>query len=275
MSKLEKFDNNKLLLEIANVDDEIKSIFNKRDSMKNYLFYAFDSLLIFKYAITDTTIASGINKAPLALQLHIVLNEMAFNKDIPNFVNQYYLPLLQELYEEDFEAANYLIIKSSRNDSILYNTYVCDDRLEKINNKITNYYNRIIGTKELMVVKRYTLPMQAAFDRKQNEIVYGPLSLSNNQIIYGNGWMKIYNPELLLMQEGEFYNGWKVGMWNVYDAVSGTLRKEQKYLNNYPTYQKEYLSNEYYTITNGVSNNEFEQSLYNYYDIQQEKQLVH
>lgn len=276
MSRLENFDNKKLLLEIVNVDDEINTIYKERTLTEGYLFNAFDSLLITKSALSDTANKQGNNKLPQALQLDAVLSNMMFNKDIPNFVNQYYLPLLLELHEQDFEACNYLLFKNSGIDSLSNYTIISNDRIDLVEKRIINYYNRIMGTKELLAVKRYTLPLMAAYHKKNNEIVYGPVSISENQqAVYGNGILKFYNTNMQLMQEGEFYNGWKVGLWYVYDSITGRKTMDQQYFNNYPSYQKEYLNNGFYAVSNGNTNNEYEKKYYNYADVIEESILMH
>ncbi|MFY8089721.1 MAG: tetratricopeptide repeat protein [Chitinophagaceae bacterium] len=217
------------LLAIANTSDEVsKKINNNFGDEDN--FAEQQEILLSKIALDKKYKPKSSLDDNVVKQIQVVMEKTSFVETDKGFYNQFYVPIFEQIFKQDFEKFTYFMFSGLNSKSIA--DYVKRNKKDLIkfsDDNIYTYFNEIRETRTLEFNKRASVTKRY-YNNESGIAIIGTKKqvgkeinfVGNTQFFYNNGQLK---------SEGSFNeDGKRIGTWKFYHE-NGVLNETNNYDN--------------------------------------------
>lgn len=253
----------KILVEIANSNDEILNLKSKRSAEPGEDYATVEEILLSKIALDKQYKPIIAMDDPLTRQLQVVFEKLDYQENDNDFWMQYYVPFYKKLFAEGkFEPFINHIFSETNVAAIKEYNKRNKKAIEQIDQDAQNYFDQIRMTRELFYKKRDTVSLKYVFNNGELS-GKGRLTASGKDVV---GPWQLYYKYGNLKAVGNFTtNGERDGDWTFY-YFSGKLKSHEHYVNGKLQGKQEYYyENGNLSSTENYVNGLAEGPIYVYY----------
>ena len=212
-------------------DEVVKCYHEKNERYSHPLFDDIDQLVNSKLALSgDYTLKMSLNDN-IFRQSQVIMEKLKYDPADTNFVMQYYVPLLADLFKNDMIEAFILFKYSGYGFENVDNLAKKKSKeIDEVKQIVFPYFGKIQATRELNYNKRQKAVERYHYYPKDNLIVVGTMTTNGkDDIIKGDAEM--FRTNHTLRSRGRYNDkGEKEGWWTDYYAVGG-IRSREYYAN--------------------------------------------
>lgn len=213
-------------------EDANKAYQNKEEKYKHPLYDEIDQIINARLASNKAyKVESVLADDNMVRVSHAIMEKLQYDKDDKNFVMQYYVPLLREVYKEGMFDPFMLLLFSGYNIEAV-DKYVKKQKGDMKDVKIITfpYLNKILATRVLPYQERIKAKEKHSIDLASNVYYTGNFETKNNETKVRAGHARLYKRGSLVA-EGNYNNeGNKQGEWKYY-YTTGVVRLTEQYTN--------------------------------------------
>lgn len=211
------------------IDEAARLYREKKEAYSNPLFDEIDELVNAKLALDKKYKLKMDLSDNIFRQSQLIMEKLVYNPTDSNFVMQYYVPLLAELYNKDlFEGYMLLLFSGYNYDNVNALAKKKSSAVDEARGVVFPYLARIQSTRELNVAKRKNAEAIYHFYNSDNFYVVGRSVQKDDKKTYV-GDVAFYNSSHTLLANGHHNNnGNRDGWWNTYYA-QGNIKSREFY----------------------------------------------
>ncbi len=217
-----------LISSITDGTDEVVKLHNdKPEKYSHPLFDDLDQLLLSKLALSkDYKLKMSLNDNVFR-QTQVLMEKLKYDATDANFVMQFYVPLLTEVYNRDlFESYILLLFSGFGYENVDALAKKKNKDNDEIKNLVFPYFTKIQNTREVYFESRKKATEMYHYYPKDNLIIVGAASIrGDNKILTGD--VQFLRGDHTLKSQGRFTNnGDKDGWWTSYFTTGGIMSRE-------------------------------------------------
>ena len=210
-------------------DETAKMYLKKKEQYSHPLFDDIDQIVNSKIALsTDYKLKMSLGDN-IFRQSQVIMEKLKYDPADTNFVMQYYVPLLVDIFKQD-QFESYILLQYSGYDFENVNNLAKkkSKEIDDVKKNIFPYFGKIQATREVDFTKRQKAPEHYHYYPKDNLIIIGnSIPKGNDDLVVGDVDMYRYNQTLL--NHGHYdADGEKDGLWTGY-YTQGGLRSRQHF----------------------------------------------
>lgn len=211
------------------IDEVVKLFKEKKEVYSHPLFDEIDELLNAKLALDKKYKLKMDLSDNIFRQSQMIMEKLAYNSSDSNFVMQYYVPMLTELYSKElFEGYMLLLFSGYNYENVNALAKKKTSEVDEAREIVFPYLSKIQSTRELSFTKRKTTEPLYHFYNNDNFYVVGKLIQKDDKKAYV-GDVAFYNTSHTLLAKGHHNNeGNREGWWSTYYA-DGHLKSREFY----------------------------------------------
>lgn len=220
-----------MLSSLAQQTEDVSNFYSsKKPEYSHPLFDEIDEIVHAKLALDKGYALKTPIDDNIIRQLQVIMEKLSYDSKDSNFVMQYYVPLMKDIYDKDQFDPYVLLLFSEYGITSIDKMAAARKgkaKLEDIRKIVFPYLNNILGTRVLDYNKRKATPEQYTYYASDKMLVAGRYADRETKK-FAEGFVQFYE-EQSLVAEGH-YNaaGKKTGTWNYYYA-SGIPRLKEQY----------------------------------------------
>jgi len=214
---------------VEETDEVVKLYHEKAEQYSDPMFDELDQLINSKLALSsDYKLKINLNDNVFR-QSQVVMEKLKYDPADTNFVMQFYVPLLADVFAKDmFENYMLLLFSGYGYENVDNLAKKKSGEMDDIKNLVFPYFTNIQATRELNYAKRKKTPEKYHYYANDNLIVIGASVQKGKEKIMITGDVVTYrNNNHTLASRGHFNNnGEKDGWWTYYYSTGKPSSRE-------------------------------------------------
>lgn len=208
-------------------DEMVKFYKDKKEQYSHPLFDEIDQIVNSKIALSkDYKLKISIND-DIFRQSQVIVEKLKYDPDDTNFVMQFYVPLLTDVFKNDmFEAFTLLQYSGYGFENVDNLTKKKSKEITEVKGVVFPYFTKIQETRELNYAKRQNAPERYHYYPGDNLIVVGNNAKNGKNTVL-SGDVTVYRGDHNIHSKGLYDDGgMKNGWWNYYYSTGELKSKE-------------------------------------------------
>jgi antitoxin component YwqK of YwqJK toxin-antitoxin module/Tfp pilus assembly protein PilF len=248
-----------LLDQLTKQADEARKAYEaKEEHHRHEVYDDIDQIINAKLALNKGyKIESVLNDDNIIRVAHVIMEKLKYEPKDDNFVMQYYVPMLKEVYDRKLFDPYMLLLFSG------YNIEAVEKYLKKQQKDVTEvkdlvfpYMSKILATRVLPYAERERAKEQYLLDQPSNVYISGSFATEKGKTTIAAGYAKLYQNGKLAAEGNYNSSGKKTGPWK-YFHPDGSVKLTENYqdgkitgelkryrLNGQPAYYERYNNKE-------------------------------
>jgi len=220
-----------LLGSIAKQTEEIANLYkNKKETFSHPVYDEIDEIVHAKLALDKNYALKSSVDDNITRQLQVVLEKLTYDRTDSNFVMQYYVPLLKQVYDNSlFENYILLLFSDYGIESVdkIASAKKGKTKLEDVRNVVFPYFSNIAATRVLMLDKREKTVEKYNHYLRDNMLIVGKFQDKETRK-FAEGFVQFYEGGYLVAEGDYTAMSKKTGEWKYY-YPTGILKLKEFY----------------------------------------------
>ncbi len=211
-------------------DEVVKLYHEKKEQYSHPLFDDIDQIVNSKVALSsDYKLKISLNDN-IFRQSQVIMEKLKYDPNDTNFVMQYYVPMLVDVYKNDLVEPLLLLKYSGYGfenvDALAKKKSKEIDDVKKI---VFPYFTKIQSTRELNSVKRQKAASRYHYYPKENLIIIGDAITNGSSNDLAVGDVELFRNNHTMRGKGHYDNLGKQDGWWTYYYTTGELKSKEHY----------------------------------------------
>ncbi len=232
--------------EVSEMSEEVIGFYHNKKEISNDPFNRSDEVIASKIVLNKSYKSGLLIDENLTRQMQVVPANITLDLANDNFVMQYYMPLIMENYNQDYNNFLMYLFSDFNIKSIQKYANKRSNRnsFKNLKNRIDLYCDDIYGTRILNYEQRTAAPKQYLYLPSDNIYIVGKAywNYQIQEITYNDDAYTIYYNGVLV-SEGRYQGGKKDGEWKMDDKNTGKVSSIEQYKKGEIQNVKKYYSN--------------------------------